>query len=51
MRQRGVRVQVEAAEKLKTEMMSQEKEILVAIQKETGIDSRYLGTPPDCQSF
>ena len=38
MRQRGVRVQVELAEQLKKEMMTQEKEILEAIQKESGIE-------------
>ena len=38
MRQRGVRVRVELAEKLKIEMMNQEKEILLAIQKETGLE-------------
>jgi DNA polymerase I-like protein with 3'-5' exonuclease and polymerase domains len=38
MRQRGVRVQVELAEQLKKEMLIQEKEILVAIQKESGIE-------------
>tara|TARA_R110000737_G_scaffold10593_4_gene26288 strand:- start:1507 stop:3381 length:1875 start_codon:yes stop_codon:yes gene_type:complete len=38
MRQRGVRVQVEQAEILRTEMRSQEKEILLAIKKETGIE-------------
>ena len=38
MRQRGVRVQVESAEQLRTEMMLQEKEILAAIKKESGIE-------------
>ena len=38
MRQRGVRVQVELAEQLKKEMLSQEKVILEAIQKESGIE-------------
>ena len=38
MRQRGVRVQVESAEQLRTEMRLQEKEILVAIKKESGIE-------------
>jgi len=38
MRQRGVRVQVELAEKLRKEMQLQEKSILSAIQKESGID-------------
>src|SRR6056300_571761 len=38
MRQRGVRVQVESAEKLKKEMMTQEKEILQAIKKESGTE-------------
>jgi len=38
MRQRGVRVQVALAEKLKKEMSSQEKEILLAIKKESGKD-------------
>jgi len=38
MRQRGVRVQVESAEQLKKEMMIQEKEILVAIKKESQIE-------------
>jgi DNA polymerase I-like protein with 3'-5' exonuclease and polymerase domains len=38
MRQKGVRVQVEKAESLKKEMMIQEKEILVAIKKESGIE-------------
>ena len=38
MRQRGVRVQVERAEELQKEMMTQEKEILLAIQKETGLE-------------
>ena len=38
MRQRGVRVQVEKAEELKKEMKSQEKEILMAIKKESGIE-------------
>ena len=38
MRQRGVRVQVELAEQLKKEMLIQEKVILEAIQKESGIE-------------
>ena len=38
MRQRGVRVQVESAEKLKQEMIRQEKEVLLAIKKESGLD-------------
>jgi len=38
MRQRGVRVQVEKAEELQKEMMTQEKEILKAIKKESGIE-------------
>ena len=38
MRQRGVRVQVERAEELQKEMMIQEKEILQAIKKESGIE-------------
>ena len=38
MRQRGIRVQVEKAEELQKEMMSQEKEILMAIKKESGIE-------------
>tara|TARA_R100001369_G_scaffold86627_1_gene121277 strand:+ start:47 stop:1918 length:1872 start_codon:yes stop_codon:yes gene_type:complete len=39
MRQRGVRVEVEAAEKLRTKMRIQEKELLSAIKKESGIDT------------
>ncbi len=39
MRQRGVRVQVELAEKLRTKMQLQEKEILLAIKKESGLDT------------
>jgi len=38
MRQRGVRVEVEAAEKLQIEMKSQEKELLLDIKKEAGIE-------------
>jgi DNA polymerase I-like protein with 3'-5' exonuclease and polymerase domains len=38
MRQRGVRVQVEKAAELQKEMKLQEKEILLGIQKETGIE-------------
>jgi DNA polymerase I-like protein with 3'-5' exonuclease and polymerase domains len=38
MRQRGVRVQVEKAETLRKEMMRQEKEILLDIKKETGVE-------------
>jgi len=38
MRQRGVRVQVEKAEALQKEMKNQEKEILMAIKKESGIE-------------
>ena len=38
MRQRGVRVQVEKAEALRKEMMLQEKELLQAIKKETGLE-------------
>jgi len=38
MRQRGVRVQVEKAEALRKEMMLQEKELLRAIKKETGLE-------------
>ena len=38
MRQRGVRVQVELAEKLKQEMIHQEKEVLSAIKKQSGKD-------------
>ena len=38
MRQRGVRVQVEKAEELQKEMKNQEKEILQAIKKESGIE-------------
>ena len=38
MRQRGVKVQVEKAAELQKEMKSQEKEILMAIKKESGIE-------------
>jgi len=38
MRQRGVKVQVEKAESLQKEMKIQEKEILLAIKKESGIE-------------
>tara|TARA_R100001460_G_scaffold2935_3_gene9105 strand:+ start:1133 stop:3007 length:1875 start_codon:yes stop_codon:yes gene_type:complete len=38
MRQRGVKVQVEKAESLRKEMKIQEKEILLAIKKESGIE-------------
>ena len=38
MRQRGVRVQVEKAAELQKEMKLQEKEILLGIQKETGLE-------------
>jgi len=38
MRQRGVRVQVELAEKLKQEMIHQEKEVLSVIKKQAGKD-------------
>ena len=38
MRQRGVRVQVEKAAELQKEMKTQEKEILMAIKKESGIE-------------
>jgi len=38
MRQRGVRVQVEKAAELQKEMKIQEKEILLAIKKESGIE-------------
>ena len=38
MRQRGVRVQVEKAAELQKEMKIQEKEILMAIKKESGIE-------------
>ena len=38
MRQRGVRVQVEKAAELQKEMKNQEKEILLAIKKESGIE-------------
>ena len=38
MRQKGVRVEVEKAEILKKEMHSQEKELLLAIKKESGVD-------------
>ena len=38
MRQRGVRVQVERAAELQKEMKIQEKEILLAIKKESGIE-------------
>jgi len=38
MRQRGVKVQVEKAESLRKEMKTQEKEILLAIKKESGIE-------------
>ena len=38
MRQRGIRVQVAKAEELQTEMKNQEKEILLAIKKESGIE-------------
>ena len=38
MRQRGIRVQVAKAEELQTEMKNQEKEILKAIKKESGIE-------------
>jgi len=51
MRQRGVRVQVESAEKLKTEMMSQRKRNTTGHKKRNRNRHRYLGTPPDCQSF
>ena len=39
MRQRGVRVEVERAEKLRTKMRIQEKELLLAIRKESGVDT------------
>ncbi len=38
MRQRGVRVEVELAERLRKQMQHQEKELLLAIQKLTGLD-------------
>ena len=38
MRQRGVRVEVELAERLRKQMQHQEKELLLAIQKEAGVD-------------
>ena len=38
MRQLGIRVQVEKAEILQKEMLNQEKEILLAIKKESGIE-------------
>ena len=38
MRQQGVRVQVEKAEELKKEMILQEKELMLDIKKESGID-------------
>jgi DNA polymerase I-like protein with 3'-5' exonuclease and polymerase domains len=38
MRQRGVRVEVELAEQLRKQMQHQEKELLLAIQKLTGLD-------------
>ncbi len=38
MRQRGVRVQVELAEQLRKQMQLQEKELLLAIRKEAGVD-------------
>ncbi len=38
MRQRGVRVEVELAEQLRKQMQNQEKELLLAIQKLTGLD-------------
>ena len=38
MRQRGVKVQVELAEELRKSMQIQEKEILLAIRKESGLD-------------
>ena len=38
MRQRGVRVQVELAQQLQTKMRHQEKELLMAIKKESGTD-------------
>ena len=38
MRQRGVRVQVELAEQLRKQMQHQEKELLLAIRKEAGVD-------------
>jgi len=38
MRQRGIRVQVEEAERLRKEMIHQEKELMLDIKKESGID-------------
>jgi DNA polymerase I-like protein with 3'-5' exonuclease and polymerase domains len=40
MRFKGVRVDVEAAHKLKTTLLAQEKELLLKVKKETGIDTQ-----------
>ena len=51
MRFKGVRVDVEAAHKLKTTLLAQEKESLHQVKKETG--SRYpnMGSKIHCASF
>ena len=51
MRQRGVRVQVDLAEKLKARMQKQEKQVLMAIKKESGIDVDVWAARQVAQAF
>ena len=51
MKFKGVRVDVEAAHKLKTTLLEQEKQSLQQIKKETGIDTQIWAARSDCTSF
>ena len=51
MRQRGVRVEVELAEQLRKQMQHQEKELLLAIQKLTGLDIDIWATRQVARAF
>jgi DNA polymerase I-like protein with 3'-5' exonuclease and polymerase domains len=51
MRFKGVRVDVEAAHKLKTTLLEQEKQSLQAVKKETGIDTQIWAARSIAQVF
>ena len=51
MRFLGVRVDVEAAHKLKQELLEQEKELLLSVKKETGVDTQIWAARSIAQVF
>ena len=51
MRFKGVRVDVEAAHKLKTKLLEEEKQSLMKVKKETGIDVQIWAARSIATSF